>query len=83
MNDFHEHCECCDFDEYSAWLVDLLRPPRPCRGAVEQLTRARWVRTTPSHKRDEKRAARRMMRRLGRRFMDDAPRRLPTRGYSD
>jgi hypothetical protein len=52
------------------------------KNTVEQLSR-RFVNHSRSHVRHLKRLASKLMRRLGKRELDDAPKRLPTRGYSD
>lgn len=52
-----------------------------CRGSVEQVGKAHH--TSIRHKRSEKRYTVRLMRRMGRMFLDNAPRRIPFRGWSD
>lgn len=76
------YCPACvrDIDFYE-WQADRVRPGKRCRSSAEQVGRCRFV--SPAFKRYEKRYTVRLMRRTGRQFLDDAPKRIPFRGWAD
>jgi len=49
---------------------------------VEQISKD-WTTPAPGARRFWKRRTARLMRRIGRALLDEAPRRLPLRGYTD
>lgn len=67
--------------EFYEWQADRVRPGKRCRSSAEQVGRCRFV--SPGFRRSEKRYTVRLMRRTGKQFLDDAPKRVPFRGWAD
>lgn len=80
--DDDDDCDCDACGDFWIYLRDQHAPARGrCRSSVEQLGRGR--RGARKHRRGEKRFTVRLMRRIGKLFLDDSPRRIPFRGWND